>query len=167
MSKIVTIRLLDGSITQVPYNVIIQSITISGMLDPDQNTDEDPYDITLPEISKEILDKVIIFCEYQSDTTNDLITNENIDDLITKPLKSKVFTENYENKWYVNYVSFRDDKVPMSDDKYIFLFKLLNASNYFNISVLLKIISTYIACLMKGEEQEDIRKIFGICQKSA
>ena len=153
----INIRLIsDGSITSVPKDVIKQSRLIAGMLEDDDSTGPIEIPIDKQELTKDILDKLIKFCVYQSQPGNELITE------IDKPIQSKDVTQVIKVKWYVDYITTKNDGTPISDNYYEYLNRLTISAHFLDIYALLEICCAYYACVIKGKTPEDVRKIFNI-----
>jgi S-phase kinase-associated protein 1 len=108
----------------------------------DEGDQADVTEIPLPNVSSEILSKVIDFCtHYKTEPMND----------IEKPLKSSNMAEIVQ-KWYADFINV-DQSV---------LFEMVLAANYMNIQPLLDLSCATIAGLIKGKTPDEIRKVFNI-----
>ncbi len=120
-----------------------QSILLSSVLS-DMVVDDDDPDVQIPlGIETFILQKVVSFC--------DLYRIQPFKQLTQEPLRTA------DIRYYVpdQYVKFLDLDVPT-------IFQILQAANFLDIAPLLDLMCLKIACMMKGQTPENMRKTFGI-----
>lgn len=129
----ITLKSSDGHAFEVDEDVAIESQTIKHMIE-DDCTDNG---IPLPNVTGEILAKVIEYCKHHVEAAKD----------------DKKFAEgdSLEN-WDAAFV-----KVDQST-----LFDLILAANYMNIKSLLDLTCKTVADMMKDKTPEEIRKTFNI-----
>jgi len=125
----------------VPRNVAEMSGLIKEMLTDDDEDDQAP-EIPLPNVAKEILEKVIDFCSHH---VNDPMQE------IEKPLKSSNMAE-VVGDWDAKFISVDQGM----------LFSIILAANYLDIPSLLDLSCASVASMMKGKTPEQIRKQFNI-----
>jgi len=116
------------------------SVLVKEMLSDDD--EEETPEIPLPNVQKEILEKVIEFCTHH--------VNDPMQD-IEKPLKSQNMFE-VVSEWDANYIEV--DQAT--------LFAIILAANYLDIPSLLDISCAKVASMIKGKTPEEIRKTFNI-----
>lgn len=130
----------DGTRVEVPRPIAEMSVLIKEML-ADDDDDETP-EIPLPNVSKDILDKVVEFCTHH---VNDPM-NE-----IEKPLKSGQMAD-VVGEWDANFI----------DVEQTTLFAIILAANYLDLPSLLDLSCAKVASMIKGKTPEEIRKTFNI-----
>ncbi|XP_071702789.1 SKP1-like protein 1A [Rutidosis leptorrhynchoides] len=132
-SKPIVLKTSDGEIYEVDVAVATQSTTIKNLID-DGCADSA---IPLPNVSSEILTKIIEYCKKHVEPEND---NAKVseDDL-------KAFDSEF-----------------VKDADYGTIFELILAANYLNIKGLLDLTCQTIADSIKDKMPEDIRDIFKI-----
>lgn len=137
---------MEGSKVEVSKNVACMSVLVKEMLDEggdeDDEDGEDSNEIPLPNVKKEILDKVIEFCTHH-------VSNSMIE--IEKPLKSNVMKE-IVSEWDADFVDIEQQV----------LFDLVLAANYMDIRSLLDLACAKVASMIKGKSPEQIRETFSI-----
>ena len=130
----------DGQVFEVEKEIAEQSVTVKHMLD-DLGGDADSA-IPLPNVSGEILTKIIEYCCYH---------NEHPDPPTSEDKKDEKAT---------------DDIIPWDkefcDIVQSTLFELILASNYLDIKPLLDLTCKTVANMIKGKTPEEIRKKFNI-----
>ena len=94
-------------------------------------------------IHPSVVDLIIGFMRYH---VNDPMRE------IKKPIKTAVLTD-HVSKWDAEFVGSLDHDTQ---------FRLVTAANYLDISSLIDLCLTQLACLIKDKEPEEIRKTFGI-----
>ena len=127
-----------GKTYEVEESVACRSQMIKSFVEG-RGTEEE---IELPNVSSEILEKVIEFSRHYKDSTPLEIE---------KPITSSVMTE----------------MVPLWDAQFIdldneTLFELVLAANYLDIKSLFDLASTKVASMLKGKTAEEIRRHFNI-----
>ena len=115
-----------------------RSLLIKGMID-DSGVEEE---IPLPNVKKNILEKVVSFC---------LHLRENSPPEIEKPLKSANISE-VTTPWYADYINLDQEA----------LFDLILAANYLDIKPLLDLSCAKVASLIKNKSIQEIRRFFSI-----
>ena len=131
----------EGESYDVPLPIAILSELVKTMIDEDQD-DEDPQEIPLPNVKSAILAKVV---EYLQHYNVEAMTE------IEKPLKSSNMTEVIQ-EWYATFVEV-DQEI---------LFEMILAANYMDIKPLLDLTCASVASMIKGKTPEEIRKCFNI-----
>jgi S-phase kinase-associated protein 1 len=126
----------DGQKVEVARNVAEMSVLIREMLADDE--EEDSPEIPLPNVQKDILDKVIEFCKHH---VNDPMPE------IEKPLKSNNMSE-VVPEWDAGFI---DVEQPT-------LFAIILAANYLDLPALLDLSCAKVASMIKGKTPEEIRK---------
>ena len=126
----------EGTKVEVPRNVAEMSVLVKEMLSDDD--EEETPEIPLPNVQKEILEKVIEFCTHH--------VNDPMQD-IEKPLKSQNMFE-VVSEWDANYIEV--DQAT--------LFAIILAANYLDIPSLLDLSCAKVASMIKGKTPEEIRK---------
>lgn len=130
----------DGREFSVPVEIASMSMTIKNMVD-DLGAEAD-VPIPLPNISGEILEKVIAYCKYHFEHPT-----PQTEDKKGEPLRT-------------------DDIIPWDREfcnvDQATLFKLVLAANFLDIKPLLDLTCKTIANLIKGRTPEEIRKTFNI-----
>lgn len=114
---------------------------MKSMLADDEDPDEIP-EIPLLEVSKEILDKVVQFLNYHKDDPMREIQKP----IVTNDLKAIV------GEWDANFIDLEQET----------LFKVILAANYLDIPSLLDLGICKVACMVKGKEPEEVKKMFNI-----
>lgn len=127
----------DGKVFKIDKDIAIKSTLISNMLeDVDENDNEN---IPLPNVTGEILEKVIEYCEHHRD---DKIDEYDYDD------------DENRDSWDQEYLErFTSKEV---------LFDTALAANYMDIKTLLNLTCRHIADNIRGKTAEDIREYFNI-----
>lgn len=133
----------DQEAFEVPRNVAAMSHLITGILDEEDPDDEAP-EIPLPNVSGEVLTKVIEFCQHNQ-----------VEEMtpIQTPLKSNKL-EDLVQPWYANFVKV---------DKNM-LFDLVAAANYLDIRPLLDLTCLAVSILIKGKSAVELRQMFNISE---
>jgi S-phase kinase-associated protein 1 len=126
----------DGQRVEVPRNVAEMSVLIKEMLADDE--DDEAPEIPLPNVNKDILDKVIEFCKHH---VNDPMPE------IEKPLKSNNMAE-VVPEWDANFIDVEQST----------LFAIILAANYLDLPNLLDLSCAKVASMIKGKAPEEIRK---------
>ena len=111
----------------------------------DQEEDEDSgtmEPIPLPNVSSQVLEKVIAFCtHYREDAMTDIQT----------PLKSNQLDQLVQ-EWYADFVKVDKD----------LLFSLVAAANFMDIKQLLDLTCLAVSILIKGKSAAELREMFNI-----
>jgi hypothetical protein len=114
---------------------------MKSMLADDDDPNEVP-EIPLLEVSYETLTKVVEFLrKHASDPMKE----------IPRPIPTNNLTE-MVGEWDANFVKLEQEP----------LFKLILAANYLDIPSLLDLGICQIACMVKGKEPEEVKKMFNI-----
>ena len=108
----------------------------------DDDDEETRAPIPLPNVSSEVLEKVIAFCSHHQ--TEPMTP-------ITTPLRSDVLKELVQ-EWYADFVD-----VPRE-----MLFGLVAAANYLDIKQLLDLTCLAVSILIKGKSANELREMFNI-----
>ena len=126
----------EGVKVEVPRPVAEMSVLIREMLADDD--DDDTPEIPLPNVQKDILDKVVEFCQHH---VNDPMAD------IEKPLRSQDMKE-IVGEWDAQYI----------DVEQAMLFSIILAANYLDLPSLLDLSCAKVASMIKGKSPEEIRK---------
>eukprot|EP00253_Pinus_taeda_P009151 PITA_09151 len=131
----VSLKSSDGELFDVTEAVAFESQTIKYIIEDIGTANAIP----LPNVSSEILSKVIEYCKYHVDAQN--------------PAHEKS--------------AISEDKIKTWDEEFIkvdqaTLFDLMLAANYLNIKNLLDLTCQTVAEMIKGKTPEEIRKTFNI-----
>ena len=133
----------DGDIFSVDLEIAKMSKTIKTMLeDLGLEDSEDEETVPLPNVSSDILKKVI---EWSTHHKDDKVDDDDDDEY--KERRSDDISH-----WDVDFL-----KVDQGT-----LFEIILAANYLDIKNLLEICCKTVANMMKGKTAEEIRKIFNI-----
>jgi S-phase kinase-associated protein 1 len=129
----------DGVRFEVPRDAAVTSTLVKAMAEgaPDET------EVPLPNISGDVLKKVVDFMVYHSTTPYVMIT---------RPIGSNKMEEICKDAWDAAFVN-----VTQSD-----LFDLIMAANYLDSRQLLDLTCCKLASALKGKNTEQIRKTFGI-----
>merc|ERR1712083_202186 len=133
MAETVNLVTNDGETTTVAVETIKKSVLVNGLIE-DAGIEED---IPLPQIKKETLEKVIVYCEYLKDHEPPTIN---------KPLSSVDMVE-IADQWNADYVDLPQDK----------LFELVMAANYLDIKSLLDVACAKVTSYIKNKSVKEIR----------
>jgi hypothetical protein len=125
---------------KVSRDLVRQSELIKTMLADDD--DDEESEIPLLEVPPAILPKIVTFLEKH---VNDPMKE------ITKPITTNKLEE-IVGDWDTEFVNL----------EYPELFKLILAANYLDIPSLLELGLCKVACLIKGKDPEEVRKMFDI-----
>ncbi|ORX85157.1 ubiquitin-protein ligase [Basidiobolus meristosporus CBS 931.73] len=128
----VILKSCDSQVFQVDKEVVKHSLLISNML---EDVGETELPIPLPNVTGEVLKKVLEFCEHHR---NDL--GEEIDEVVCTEM----------DDW--------DREFALVDSK--LLFAIVMAANYLDIKLLLEVGCKIIANIIRGKTPEQIREIF-------
>jgi S-phase kinase-associated protein 1 len=131
---------------EVPRKVAMMSSLIKDTLgdEEDDNDEDEPTmpDIPLPNVSADVLGKVIEYCtHYQEDEMRPIQT----------PLNSNKLEELVQ-EWYADFVKV---------DKNL-LFDLVAAANFMDIKPLLDLTCLAVSILIKGKSAAELRQMFNI-----
>ena len=108
----------------------------------DDEDDETPTTIPLPNVSSDVLHKVISFCDHHQ--TEPMTP-------ITTPLRSDVLKDLVQ-EWYASFVDVNKEM----------LFGLVAAANYLDIKQLLDLTCLAVSILIKGKSAQELRDMFNI-----
>jgi S-phase kinase-associated protein 1 len=135
----------EGTVYEVPWNVASMSglvrETVSGDVDDSDNTDPIIPEVPLPEVSADVLEKVIEYCRYYQE--NDRMIP------IERPLRSCIIEELVQ-EWYANFVKIDNKQVQA----------LLSAAHFMDIEPLLQLTCAAMAILLSGKSDSEIREMF-------
>ena len=137
MSKVKLVT-SEGELMEVDVEVASKSVLIKGMID-DSGVDEE---IPLPNVKRNILEKIITFCTHIKDNTPPEIE---------KPLRSNNLND-VTTPYYADFVNLEQE----------ILFELILAANYLDIKPLLELACAKVASLIKNRSIPEIRKFFNI-----
>jgi S-phase kinase-associated protein 1 len=116
---------------------------VAETLDGDEDDESDEVkDIPLPNVSANVLQKVIEFCKhYQEEPMTSIQT----------PLKSSKL-EDLVQQWYADFVKIEKNM----------LFDLVAAANFMDIKPLLDLTCLAVSILIKGKSAAELREMFNI-----
>ena len=135
MVKLISI---EGDEIEVDLETANMSVLIKSMID-DSGPDED---IPLPNVKKNILEKVIEFCQH---------LKENPLQEIEKPLKTANLRD-IVAPWYADFIEMEQE----------ILFEIVLAANYLDIKQLLELSCAKVASMIKGKSVQEVRNLFNI-----
>ena len=136
-SDMVILVAADGYRVEVPRNVAEMSALIKEMLD-DEDGDNQNSEIPLPNVQKDVLEKVVEFCKhYPSDPMGE----------IEKPIRGPDM-KNVVSDWYAEYI----------DVEQSMLFSIASAANYLDIPSLITLASAKIASLILGKSPDEMKR---------
>ena len=130
----------DGSEMEIDTKFARVSGLIRSTWD-DQDDKDEP--ITLPNVSRKILEKCVEFIQHHDE---DPLPE------IEKPLKTNKLSD-VVPEWYGKYIEDMDIET---------LYETILAANYLNIRDLLELGSAQVAALMRGKTIQEIRDLFKI-----
>ena len=116
---LVKLTTLEGNVTSVPLKIISKSTLIKGLIE-DAGTEEE---IPIPNVKKEVLDKIIEFCTH---------IDTNSPPEIEKPLRSAAISD-VVSPWYATFID------------------LILAANYLDIKSLLELSTAKVASIIKNK----------------
>lgn len=135
----------EGTVYEVPRKVALMSQLVKETLGDDEDADDEGDvnpDIPLPNVSADVLGKVIEYCKhYQEDEMQAIQT----------PLKSTKL-EDLVQGWYAEFVQV---------DKNL-LFDLVAAANFMDIKPLLDLTCLAVSIMIKGKSAPELRHMFNI-----
>ncbi|OUM65632.1 hypothetical protein PIROE2DRAFT_41488 [Piromyces sp. E2] len=135
----VNLESCDGRIFKIDKDIAIKSQLINNMLeDVDESDDEN---IPLPNVTGDILEKVIEYCEHHR---NDKLDEYDDDD------DNDEMEDSWDNDFLENFGSKEQ------------LFDTALAANYMDIKTLLNLTCRHIADNIRGKNVEEIREYFNI-----
>ncbi|CAB9526294.1 phase kinase-associated protein 1 [Seminavis robusta] len=144
-SGVVNLESREGECFEVPVKVARLSQMIDEMFDEDEDMEDKK--VPLPNVSADVLRKVIAFGKhYQEEQMTPIQTplkSSNIDDLV--------------QKWYAEFVDLPQKQ----------LFELVAAANYLNIKPLLDLTVLAVSILIKGKSAGELREIFNVTSDAA
>ena len=135
-----------------PFEVSMKVARMSKLVESTFDEDSDDEDetevkeIPLPNVSGDVLKKVIEYCNYYQ--------NEEEMTPIQTPLKSCELDELVQ-AWYANFVQV-DQQM---------LFDLVAAANFMDIKPLLDLTCLAVSILIKGKSAEELRSMFNISEE--
>jgi S-phase kinase-associated protein 1 len=131
----------DNVKVEITRKAAYMSELMKSMLADDDDPSEVP-EIPLLEVSKDILDKVVEFLNRHKDDPMKEIS---------KPIQTNNLVE-IVGDWDANFIDLEQEK----------LFKVILAANYLDIPSLLDLGICKIACMVKGKEPDEVKKMFNI-----
>jgi S-phase kinase-associated protein 1 len=136
----------EGTVYEVPRNVALMSGLVRETLGDDDDdadtTDPNMPDIPLPNVSADVLEKVIEYCRYYQD--DEMRT-------IQTPLNSNKLEELVQ-EWYADFVKIDKNQ----------LFDLVAAANFMDVKPLLDLTCLAVSILIKGKSASELRQMFNI-----
>jgi S-phase kinase-associated protein 1 len=142
MSTTIKLSSAENKEFEVEKDVIIRSVLIKNML---EDVGDSEAAIPLPNVSGDILAKVIEYLKYHKDDPPEIEEEDEIDDNKPKP------SDDIE-PWDYDFCKVELDT----------LYHLILAANYLDIKPLLQLTCKTVANMIKGKKVEEIRKIFNI-----
>ena len=138
MSEKVKLVTMDGETIEVDKDIACKSVLVRGIVEDNDVNDEIP----LPTVKKDILEKIIEYCEY---------IHKNAAPEIDKPLRSSNLSD-VVNEYFANFVNLEQEV----------LFELIMAANFMDIKSLLELACAKVSSIIKGITIPEIRKYFNI-----
>mmetsp|Transcript_2056 Transcript_2056/g.3027 ORF Transcript_2056/g.3027 Transcript_2056/m.3027 type:complete len:192 (-) Transcript_2056:651-1226(-) len=138
----ITLISSEGERFQVDASVAKMSKLVESTVDEDEDEDDSPREIQLPNVKGTVLAKVIEYCEH--------FQTENMTEIST-PLKSSKI-EDLVQPWYADYVKVEQ----------VLLFELVTAANFMDIKPLLDLTCLAVSVFIKGKSPEELRRIFNL-----
>ncbi|XP_021809114.1 SKP1-like protein 1A [Prunus avium] len=142
--KKITLKTKDGEIFEVEEAVAMQSQTIKHMVE-DNCADGT---IPLPNVTSNILAKVIEYCRKHNEEAAD---GENKEDILKKATDGDNKEDSLKD-WDAKFMTVDQET----------LYHLIMAANYLDIKSLLDLIVQTVADMIKGKMPEEIRETFKI-----
>ena len=134
----------EGTKIEVSREVAEMSVLIKEMLaDDDDDDDAEVPEIPLPNVQRDILEKIVEFCNHH-------VNNPMAE--IEKPLKSNNMAEVLDDAWDAEFIDLDQPT----------LFNIILAANYLDLPSLLDLSCAKVASMIKGKTPEEIRKTFNI-----
>lgn len=131
----------NSSRVEVTRKAACMSELIKSMLQDDDDPNEIP-EIPLLEVSKDILDKVVIFLnKHRDDPMKD----------IPKPIPTADIRE-LVSEWDANYIDLEQEQ----------LYKVILAANYLDIPQLLDLGITKFCCMIKDKDVDQVKEMLNI-----
>jgi S-phase kinase-associated protein 1 len=131
----------DAGRVTISRKAACMSELLKSMLADDDDPKEVP-EIPLLDITKDVLDKVVEFLNrHKDDPLKEItkpITNNNIKEIVSE--------------WDAKFVDLEQEP----------LFRLILAANYLDIPSLLDLGICKLACMVKGKEPDEVKKMFNI-----
>jgi len=149
MSK-VKLQSSDDHEFEVDFELIKKSVTLKNMLEDIGEGEDMP--IPLPNITANILEKVIEYLEHHKNDPSPNDDDENKEEKEEKEEKKDDKRTDNIDEWDTNFM-----KVDQAT-----IFELILASNYLDIKPLLDLGCKTVANMIKGKTPEEIRKTFNI-----
>ncbi|KAL6553474.1 SKP1-like protein 4 [Orobanche gracilis] len=139
--KVILLKSFDGEVFKVDERVAVKSQTIKHMIEDDCADDAIP----LPNVTSNILAKVIEYCKYHVDDDAEA-KSDDVYKMADKGSKDEL-------------KDFDEEFVKVDQDT---LFDVILAANYLNIKSLLDLMCGAVADMIRGKTPEEIRKTFHI-----
>ncbi|CAK9197924.1 unnamed protein product [Sphagnum troendelagicum] len=136
--SIVMLRSSDNKMFQVEKGVACELIAVKNMIE-DTGMDQP---IPLPNVSSNILAKVIEYCKYHVDNRRKALSEQ----------RQVAAADNVVKAWDQDFINVDQGT----------LFDLILAANYLNIKDLLELTCQTVADMIKGKTPEEIRMQFNI-----
>jgi S-phase kinase-associated protein 1 len=143
--KIYTMVSKDNKIFKINGNSFYMSGLLKTLLEC-----EEKEELLLPNITSDILSKVILYLEHH-------VVEPVPQDNSPEKLKSNIFSENIKCLWDVKFIENDIMGNPITAKET--LYELIRAANYMDIQTLLQLSCTKVACMIKGESLEAIGQI--------
>ena len=131
----IKLRTSDDIVVETDKAVMMRSVFIKSFFDNEE--------IPLPEVSKHILDKIIMYLTY--------IHAGNAEPETEKPLRSNKLKD-LTTEWFAYYIDIDVDTLQ----------DLLNTSSYLDINLLKSICCAQLGSIIRGLTLEEFRKMFNI-----
>jgi len=127
-----------------------EAVKLSKLADTMIEGDVNEKTLPMPNVHSSIMEHIVKYLKYHA---VNLIPENNSPDKLT----SNVFSKNIKCDWDVNLIEndVMGDKNTAKEN----LYSLIRASNYMDIQPLLQLACTKVACMIKGESLDAIKKI--------
>jgi hypothetical protein len=119
---------------------VYQCITIKNMLE--DLGDEGDFPIPIPNVKGNILKKVLIFCDYIKNNSED-------SQLLEEWTADRTFTIQLSH-WFSDFIMVEQS----------ILFEIILAANFLDIPLLLNLGTKYVASLIRNKTPEELRTLF-------
>ena len=137
----------------VQFPLSKEECKLSSLLTTALENDENDTFIPLPSVHSSILEHIIHYLKYH--TKNDILS-----DNIPVKIESNNFSNEIKDKWDVDFIEntiMRDPETAKQK-----LYDTIQASNYMHIQPLLELTTAKVACMIKGENIDAIKRIISV-----
>lgn len=126
---------------------------LSSLLNTALENDENDTLIPLPSIHSSILEYIILYLKYH--TKNGILP-----DNIPVKIESNIFSNEIKDKWDVDFIENTIMRDPHTAKQK--LYDTIQASNYMHIQPLFELTTAKVACMIKGESIDAIKRIISV-----